>query len=84
MEFTVNTAVACPPWRSGKIGERVSPEGAFFAQLWAEKGRENVFEIELRDSAGGSQKTSPDKISYRVGLVISEQLPHSFNWSCVG
>ena len=74
VEF-VNTAVR-PPWRSGKIG--VSPEGAFFAQLWAEKGRENVFEIELRDSTGAIQKTSPDKISYRVGLVISEQpLIHS-------
>jgi molecular chaperone DnaK len=70
VEF-INTAVR-PPWRSGKID--VSPGGTFFAQLWAEKGRENVFEIELRDSVGSQQKTSPDKITYRVGLVISEQI----------
>ena len=61
-----------PPWRSGKIG--ISPEGTFLAQLWAEKGRENVFDIELRDSAGNLQRVSPDKITYRVGLVISEQI----------
>jgi molecular chaperone DnaK len=74
IEFT-NAAVR-PPWRSGKIG--VSPEGSFVAQLWAEKGRENVFEIELRDSAGTVLKASPKSIAYRLGLVISEQpLIHS-------
>ena len=65
----INSAVR-PPWRSGKIG--LSPEGAFMATLWAEKGKENVFNIEVCDSAGVMQKTSPDRISYRVGLVITD------------
>jgi molecular chaperone DnaK len=76
--FTVEfvNAAARPPWRSGRIG--VSPDGTFMAQLWAEKGRENVFEIELRDSGGNLQEVSPNRITYRVGLVISEQpLIHS-------
>jgi molecular chaperone DnaK len=70
VEF-INAGVR-PPWRSGKVG--ISPEGTFLAQLWAEKGRENVFDIELRDSAGNLQRVSPDKITYRVGLVTSEQI----------
>lgn len=70
VEF-INSAIR-PPWRSGKIG--VSPEGTFLAQLWAEKGKENVFDIELRDGAGNLQTVSPNKISYRVGMVISEQI----------
>lgn len=74
VEF-INAAVR-PPWRSGKIG--ISPQGTFLAQLWAEKGRENVFDIELRDAAGNLQKASPDKITYRVGLDIPGQtLIHS-------
>jgi molecular chaperone DnaK len=67
IEF-VNSAVR-PPWRSGKMG--LSPEGGFVATLWAEKGRENVFDIELRDTVGNLQKTVPEKITYRVGVVIT-------------
>jgi molecular chaperone DnaK len=70
VEF-INAGVR-PPWRSGKVG--LSPEGTFLAQLWAEKGRENLFDIELRDPAGNLQRVSPDRITYRVGLVISEQI----------
>jgi molecular chaperone DnaK len=59
-------AVAQPPWRSGKIG--LAPDGTFMANLWAEAGRENVYNIELRDASGSVQKTSQDRITYRIGI----------------
>jgi molecular chaperone DnaK len=59
-----------PPWRSGKLS--LSPDGAFMATLWADKGRENVFLIELRDFAGTLRKTFPDRLTYKIGLVITD------------
>lgn len=69
---------ARPPWRSGKIS--LAPNGAFMTTLWAEKGRPNLFILELTDSAGRPQTVAcdPDPLAYTVGLVIEKQpLIHS-------
>jgi molecular chaperone DnaK len=56
---------ARPPWRSGKLG--LSPDGRFMATLWAEKGRQNDFQIELVDATGTIQKITPASFPYTVG-----------------
>lgn len=68
VEF-VNEA-ARPPWRSGKVG--LSPEGTFMAALWAEKGKPNVYRIELCDPSGVGQPCSPATMTYTVGLAITD------------
>lgn len=61
-----------PQWRSGKLG--VAPNGTFVTNLWAEKGRPNTFLIDLRDAAGSQQQVSPDRLTYTVGLVITDPM----------
>ncbi|VAW65818.1 Chaperone protein DnaK [hydrothermal vent metagenome] len=74
VEF-VNTSVK-PQWRSAKVG--LNPEGAFVTQLWAEKGLENIFQINLRDQHGNQRETNPERLSYRVGIGVSNPpLTHS-------
>ena len=74
IEF-VNESVR-PEWRSGKVG--LSPIGAFMTQLFAEKGIENLFRIELCDARGGPVPVSPDSMTYRIGIGCSEPpLPQS-------
>jgi len=74
VEFT-NSSVK-PIWSSGKSG--LTPEGIFSTELWAEKGIENIFEINLFDRQGNKIETTPSKISYRLGAGISEiPLTHS-------
>lgn len=70
--FTIEfvNSVAQPAWRSGKIG--LAPNGNFMATLWAEPARENIFTIELRDGNGSAQKTSPDRITYRIGMDTTD------------
>lgn len=70
--FTVEfvNAEAKPPWRSGKLG--LAPNGTFVTNLWAEKGRPNTFVIELRDAAGTQHQTVPDRLTYTVGLAITD------------
>lgn len=63
---------ASPPWRSGKIG--LSPEGKFMATLWAEKGSQNTFAIELTDPKGTLQLTMPSSFPYTVGGGIGPQI----------
>ena len=58
-------------WRSGQIP--LNSEGAFMANLVAQKGSRNKFQIELTDSQGVSQKVVPDHVNYTVGAVIEEQ-----------
>jgi molecular chaperone DnaK len=63
-------------WRSGKIN--LTPNGAFMTNLRAEKGRMNEFVIELRDSAGNSLDTVPDRITYIIGITPTNAiLTHS-------
>jgi molecular chaperone DnaK len=58
-------------WRSGKVP--LKAEGRFKVNVLAEKGEQNVFNIELWDSTGGKQAIVPDTLTYTVGLAISEQ-----------
>jgi molecular chaperone DnaK len=53
---------AQPAWRSGKVG--LSAEGRFDTQLWAEKGRANVFFIEVCDATGRPCPTEPPQHTY--------------------
>lgn len=76
--FTIEfvNAEAKTPWRSGRVP--VAPTGAFMANLWAEKGAPNVYAIELYDTFGTRVETVPDKLTYTVGMSISDQpLIHS-------
>ena len=68
IEF-VNKTVR-PEWRSGKI--RLSSEGTFISQLWAEKGKKNEFHIELHDQTGVKLKTIPDELNYTMGIPPAE------------
>jgi len=68
IEF-VNRTVR-PEWRSGKV--RLTSEGGFISQLWAEKGKKNEFVIELFDSTGVRQKTMPEKLTYTMGVVSAD------------
>lgn len=58
-------------WRSGQVP--LTAEGAFMANLLAEKGSRNVFHIELMDRQGTLQKAVPDHVVYTIGAVIEEQ-----------
>ena len=74
IEF-VNTT-AHPPWRSGQIA--LGPEGSFMTNLWAVKGPQNIFSIELVDPRGSKRGTVPREVGYTIGLTISEApLTHS-------
>jgi len=70
--FTVEfvNAEGRPPWRSGKIP--LNADGTFITNLWAEKGRQNTFLIELRDASGNKQDVAPDQLSYTIGLAITD------------
>lgn len=58
-------------WRSGQVP--LNAEGAFMANLLAEKGSRNTFHIELTDRHGTLQKAVPDHVVYTIGAVIEEQ-----------
>ena len=58
-------------WRSGQVP--LNAEGAFMANLLAEKGSRNTFHIELMDRQGTPQKAVPDHVVYTIGAVIEEQ-----------
>ncbi|PYS87763.1 MAG: 2-alkenal reductase [Acidobacteria bacterium] len=69
-------AEARPLWRSGKIS--LAPNGAFMTTLWAEKGRQNTFKIELSDRTGGIRETVPGSLFYTIGMAITDPpLTHS-------
>lgn len=62
---------ARPSWRSGKVN--LSTEGIFMTNLWAEKGKQSTFQIELCDATGRRRETVPDHFTYTVGLTVTEQ-----------
>lgn len=65
-----------PPWKSGKVG--LAPNGAFVTNLWAERGRTNLFDVVLCDATGRQLPTDPASVPYTIGMVITEQpLIHS-------
>lgn len=63
-------------WRSGKIP--IGRQNAFFAVLWAERGKRNEFRIELHDPQGVVHTVVPDLIPYTIAAVASQPpLTHS-------
>lgn len=58
-------------WRSGKI--TLKENGAFQFNARAEKGIENIFRIEFRDTKGTLCPTQPDQFKYTMGVVVEEQ-----------
>ncbi|MDA8118250.1 MAG: Hsp70 family protein [Actinomycetota bacterium] len=74
IEFVNTTAQL--PWRSGQVP--LGPEGSFMTNLWAVKGPQNIFSIELVDTRGTKRGTLPREVGYTIGLTISEApLTHS-------
>ncbi len=69
--FTLELVNTKTQWRSGKISLR--PDGVFIANLHAERGERNNFAIELFDTSGRKQKTTPDRLTYTIGAVVEEQ-----------
>jgi molecular chaperone DnaK len=69
--FTIEFVNRDTKWRSGQVP--LNAEGAFMANLLAEKGSRNIFHIELNDAQGTQQKTVPDHVVYTIGAVIEEQ-----------
>jgi molecular chaperone DnaK len=69
--FTVEFVNCNTNWRSGQVP--LNGEGAFMANLLADKGSRNTFRILLSNSRGSLQKTVPDQVAYTVGAVIEEQ-----------
>lgn len=70
--FTIEfvNADARPQWRSGKVS--VEQKGFFNTTLWAEKGRKNIFTIELFDKTGHKFETVPDSFPYTIGVTITD------------
>lgn len=69
--FTIEFANEQTHWRSGKVPLKES--GYFKVNLLGEKGCKNTYIIELIDKAGRKQTAVPDRISYTIGMAISEQ-----------
>ncbi len=69
--FTIEFVNRDTKWRSGQIP--LNLEGAFMANLLAEKGSRNTFHIELVNKQGTQQKAVPDHVVYTIGAVIEEQ-----------
>lgn len=69
--FTIEFVNRDTKWRSGQIP--LNSEGAFMANLLAERGSRNTFHIELSNSLGTLQKAVPDHVVYTIGAVIEEQ-----------
>ncbi len=60
-------------WRSGRV--RLGPDGVFMTQLYAEKQRRHEYIIELCDTTGTRIPTSPDRVSYTLGVLPEENPP---------
>jgi len=69
IEFSVEERI---PWKSGKI--KLSDNGTFITNVFAQKGCANEFLIQLRDDKGRLCETIPDRFTYTVGATVSEQI----------
>jgi len=63
-------AEAKPPRRSGKL--RLGAQGTFMTNLWAARGKMHTFLIELCDANGRQVPTTPDHLTYVLGLAPSD------------
>lgn len=70
LEF-INTE-ARPEWRSGKV--QLARSGNFTTTLWAERGRQNRFQINLCDATGSQRQISPDSLAYTVGTGMDNTM----------
>lgn len=61
-----------PQWRSGKV--QLTAGGGFMTTLWAEKGKQNIFQIELCDSTGTKHSLSPDSLTYTIGAGMDNPM----------
>jgi molecular chaperone DnaK len=59
-------------WRSGKLS--LNETGAFQITARAEKGVQNIFELELCSASGALLAVTPSQFTYTVGVVVEEQL----------
>jgi molecular chaperone DnaK len=59
-------------WRSGKLA--LGENGAFQITVRADKGRQNVFALELCSASGALVPLTPAQFTYTVGVVVEEQL----------
>lgn len=64
--FTLELVNTKTQWRSGKVS--LKPDGVFVANLHAEKGERNTFNVELCDASGRKQKIKPDTLTYTIGV----------------
>ncbi len=71
--FTVELVDARTRWRSGRIP--LGAEGVFMTQLYAERQRRHEYEIELCDATGTRLPTSPERVTYTLGVVPDENPP---------
>ncbi|HEU5081037.1 MAG TPA: Hsp70 family protein [Opitutaceae bacterium] len=69
--YTVEIANPLTRWRSGKV--LLQENGAFQITARAQRGVQNVFEIELRTPLGTHCECSPKEFKYTVGMVVEEQ-----------
>lgn len=58
-------------WRSGKLP--LKADGRFKVNVLAEKGSQNIFDIELADAKGSVQQPIPNTLAYTIGISLSEQ-----------
>ena len=71
--FTIELVDAKTQWRSGRI--TLGGDGVFMTQLHAEKQRRHEYAIELCDAKGTHIPTTPDRVSYTVGVIPQENPP---------
>ncbi|RJQ63193.1 MAG: Hsp70 family protein [Desulfobacteraceae bacterium] len=65
--YTIELVDTKTQWRSGRI--TLGADGVFMTQLFAEKQRRHEYAIELCDATGTRIPTSPDRVSYTLGVV---------------
>jgi molecular chaperone DnaK len=80
IEFINSTSQ--PAWRSGKVP--LDAEGRFMTVLFATRGTQNIFQIELTDRVGRVIPTEPVHFPYTLGVVSTAQpLIHSMGVALV-
>lgn len=69
-DYTIELVDKRTNWRTGRI--TLGTEGVFMTNLYAEKQRRHTFEIFLHDPFGTRIPTTPNEVSYTIGIVPTE------------
>ena len=69
--YTIQFANQLSKWESGRIP--IKSNGAFKAELIAERGEKNTFSVQLFNKQGTSQEATPDELVYTTGMPIDNQ-----------